>query len=47
MSYINIYDVLPKEIIEQIQEYVEVLRSIFPEKRITVNHGEAIRTRSN
>ena len=23
MSYINIYDVLPKEIVEQIQEYVD------------------------
>lgn len=47
MSYINIYDVLPKEIVEQIQEYVDGVKVYIPKKRITINHGEAIRTLSN
>lgn len=32
MSYINIYDVLPKEIIEQIQEYVDGVKVYIPKK---------------
>ncbi len=32
MSYINIYDVLPKEIIEQIQEYVDGVKLYIPKK---------------
>lgn len=32
MSYINIYDVLPKEIVEQIQEYVEGVKVYIPKR---------------
>ena len=32
MSYINIYDVLPKEIVEQIQEYVDGVKVYIPKK---------------
>lgn len=32
MSYINIYDVLPKEIVEQIQEYVDGVKVYIPQK---------------
>lgn len=32
MSYINIYDVLPKEIVEQIQEYVDGVKIYIPKK---------------
>ena len=32
MSYINIYDVLPKEIVEQIQEYVDGVKVYIPNK---------------
>ncbi|WP_349679158.1 hypothetical protein [Clostridium sp. UBA4548] len=47
MSYINIYDVLPKEIVEQIQEYVDGVKVYIPKKQIAVNHGEPTRTLSN
>lgn len=32
MSYINIYDVLPKEMIEQIQEYIDGVQLYIPKK---------------
>lgn len=32
MSYINIYDVLPKEIVEQIQESVDGVKVYIPQK---------------
>lgn len=32
MSYINIYDVLPKEIVEQIQNYVDGVKIYIPKK---------------
>lgn len=32
MSYINVYDILPKEIVEQIQEYVDGVHIYIPRK---------------
>lgn len=32
MSYINIYDVLPKEVVEQIQEYIDGVKVYIPKR---------------
>lgn len=47
MSYINIYDVLPKEIVEQIQEYVDGVKVYIPKKPDSRKNGEAILILSN